>query len=650
MNLLAKTLSVLGVASAAISAAVNYSPVTSEATESAQKLYNFLATNYNARTVAGIQTGEVNTATFQKLPDVDSFYVRIGKYPALVGFDFLFATGVNASDSWYKSYTQNIIAAAKDLWSQGGIPAFTWHWKDPSDQVDAFYATQSSAGAGNPFTTYDFTQGFTDPSCTEACTWNTSSTVYSQLKSDIDEIAAYFIELQSAGVAAVFRPLHEASGGWFWWGLRGGAAFKALYQLVYDEMKAQGVKNLVWVWNPEYAKDTDWNPGKSYYDIISLDIYEAYDYSTKFLSARTELETNFGKDIVLAISENGPIPDLSVMAENDSRWSWWMPWYQTWNGNFLNQTVDAVWKANVESPCTITLDKMPSWDSYALSNTPVASCDVGYKLGDIDTTRIVEEIFPGDTATNAWLRVKFNPPAGDTARGNVVIQSGSAIDLSTASTITLNVYNANKLSGIWFTVAFLGNESTDWGWAQPDGCWVNAGDSTQCTFDLSTTTKDNAVLSGSAYKTFMSNISKVYIEISGVGYSGTIFFDAVKTESSTINDFDDTTQKIAVEQGLNVEVAEIVGKGKTADIRSKAFAQSSLQMSIQGDMLFVALPKSGQAHISLLDVMGHQVKTLLRGQASAGEKSFSLRGIPSGNYIVRVMGEGFNASKALQVR
>ncbi len=67
-------------------------------------------------------------------------------------------------------------------------------------------------------------------------------------------------------------------------------------------------------------------------------------------------------------------------------------------------------------------------------------------------------------------------------------------------------------------------------------------------------------------------------------------------------------------------------------------------------MLFVALPKSGQAHISLLDVMGHQVKTLLRGQASAGEKSFSLRGIPSGNYIVRVKGEGFSASKALQVR
>ncbi len=648
MNLFAKTLSVLGVASAAISAAVSYTPVTSGATESANKLYNFLATNYNARTVTGIQTGDMNAA-FKELPDVDSFYVRTGKYPALVGFDFLFATGVKASDEWYRSYTQNAIAAAKDLWNQGGIPAFTWHWKDPSDQVDAFYATQSSAGAGNAYTTYDFTQGFTDPGCTESCTWNTSSTVYSQLKSDIDEIAAYFLELQTAGVAAIFRPLHEASGGWFWWGLRGGAAFKALYQLVYDEMNAQGVKNLVWVWTPEYAKDTDWNPGKSIYDIISLDIYEAYDYSSKFLSARTELETNYGKDVVLAISENGPIPDMSVMAQNNSRWSWWMPWYQTWDGLFLDQTVDAVWKANIESPCTITLDRMPGWSNYTISTEPVASCEVGYTLGDLDTARVIEEVFPADTATNAWLRVKFNTPADDTARGNAVIKSGT-IDLSTASTITLNVYNTNKLSGIWFTVAFLGNESTEWGWAQPDGCWVNAGDSTQCTFDLLTTSKDNKVLSGTDYTTFMSNISKVYIEISGVGYSGTIFFDAVKTESTTLNDFDDTTQEITVEQGKNVEIAEIVGKGKTAGIRSKALAQSSLQMSVQGGMLFVTLPKSGQTSISLFDVTGHQVKSLLNGRSSAGVQSFSLRGLANGNYILRVQGEGFSAGKTLRVR
>ena len=647
MKFLSKVGVLAGMSIAVAQAAIGYSPVTSGATESAQKLYNFLAVNYGVKTIAGFQTGEMPSGDFKSLPDIDSFYVRTGKYPALAGFDFLFATGKNENDGWYKQYTQNAIDAAKDLWNQGGIPAFTWHWKDPSDQVDAFYATQASAGAGNEFTTYDFTQGFNDPACTANCTWNMSSTVYSQLKSDIDEIAAYFLELQNAGVAAIFRPVHEASGGWFWWGLRSGAAFQALYKLVYDEMNAQGVKNLVWVWNPEYAKDTGWNPGKEYYDIISLDIYEAYDYSTKFLSAHKELVANFGTDKILAVSENGPIPDLSVMADANARWSWWMPWYQTWNGNSLNQTVNAVWLANVESPCTITLDKMPGWNNYTISSTPVASCDVGYKLGDIDTARVVEEIFPGDTATNGWLRVHFT--GGDTTSGNVVIKEG-AIDLSAENQITLTVFNANKMSGIWFTIAFLGNESTNWAWAQPDGCWINAGDSTVCTIDLTTTAKDQVTLVGNAYKDFMSNISKVYIEIFGENFNGSILFDNVVAGNTVLENFDDTTEKFKVEQDKNLSVAEVIGKGKLPSaIRTRAFAPA-FQMSVQGKTLSLALPRSGTANISLFNATGHLVKELARGNLSAGIQNFSLQGVSAGNYIVRVKGKGFSAAKAIRLR
>ncbi len=644
MNLFSKSLAVLGLASASIFAGVSYSPVTEGATESAQKLYNFLAVNYGVKTVAGIQTGDVNTATFKSLPDVDSFYVHTGKYPALVGLDFLFATGVKANDNWYQQYTQYIIDAAKDLWTEGGIPAFTWHWKDPSDQVDAFYV----AGSGDPHTTFDFTQGFTDPSCTANCTWDENSTTYSQLKSDIDEIAAYFLELQQAGVAAIFRPVHEASGKWFWWGTRGGAAFQALYKLIYEEMNAKGVKNLVWVWNPEYATDTDWNPGKSYYDIISLDIYEAYDYSSKFLSARTDLEKNFGSDKIFAISENGPIPDLSVMAENNSRWSWWMPWYQTWDGNFLNQTVSAVWKANMESPCTITLSEMPGWDNYTISDTPVASCEVGYELKDLDTARVIEEIYPGDTATNGWLRVTFDTPAGDTARGNVIIGDGS-YDLSAENHISLTVFNSNKLSGIWFTVAFLGNASTDWAWAQPDGCWINAGDSTVCEIDLSTTAMGGTVLTGSDYTNFMSNISKVYIEISGENYAGTIFFDNVQIGSTVFENFDNTNKSFKVDQPKNLFVAEVIGMGKTSTAIFAKASNSKLQMSLQNGTLSIAIPKSGKTSIALFDATGHLVKHLSQGCLSAGIQNFSLENLSRGNYIVRVKGNGFATSKALRL-
>ena len=649
MNLLKKSLLAAGFCALTAQADVSYTPVNANATEGAQKLYNFLATNYGVKTVSGMMTGDVTSSTLKELPDVTAFYEKTGKYPALVGFDFLFATGVKASDDWYQSYTQMALEAAKDLWNQGGIPAFTWHWKDPSDQIDAFY---TKSGNDKEYTEFDFTQGFTDPSCTANCTWNTSSETYQQLVSDIDEIADMFLGLQEAGVAAIFRPLHEASGKWFWWGTKGGAAFQALYNLVYDEMvSVKGVNNLVWVWNPEYSNDIGWNPGASKYDVISLDIYEAWDYSTKYTKAYSELLTNFGSDKILAVSENGSIPDISVMKSNNIAWSWWMPWYQTWNGNFLDQTVDAVWKANLESACTINLESMPGWSNYTLSTSKVAACEAGYALGDLDTARAVEVVVPGDTATNGWLRASISTSAtSDTAKGNVIIQSASAIDLSTASTITFNVYNTNKLSGIWFTIAFLGNASTSWAWAQPDGYWINAGDSTTCTIDLSTTAKDQVVLTGTDYTSFMSNISKVYIEIFAVGFNGDVYYDAVKTNTGvTINDFDNTAEKIEVEQAQNLSV-QILGLGKGLGIEKVASVANAVKMNVQNRTLSISVPKAGKANIALFDVTGHQVKSFNQGSLSAGEHQFNLSGIPQGNYILQVKGVGFSSAKSIRIK
>lgn len=641
-----KSILAFGLAAAATaSAAISFSPVTEGATEGAQKLYNFLAVNYGVKTVSGFMTGDVSSATVKELPDVAAFYERTGKYPALVGFDFLFATGVKASDAWYKSYTDMALDAAKDLWNQGGIPAFTWHWKDPSDKIDAFY---TKSGNATEFTEFDFSQGFTDPNCTASCTWNTGSDTYKQLVSDIDEIADMFLGLQTAGVAAIFRPIHEASGGWFWWGTKGGAAFQALYNLIYDEMvSVKGVKNLVWVWNPEYSSDKDWNPGAAKYDVISLDIYEGWDYTTKFTKAYTELTTNFGTDKILAVSENGSIPDMSTMKAANSVWSWWMPWYQTWDGKFLDQTVDAVWKANMESPCTIALDNMPGWSSYTISTTPVAACEAGYALGDLDTARPVIDIAPSDTATNAWLKVKLTAGAEDTAKGNVVILDKNIPDLSKSKTITMNVYNTNPMSGIWFTVAFLGNAATDWGWAQPDGCWINAGQETTCEIDLTTTAKDQVVLSDEEYATFMSNLSKVYIEVFAAGFSGTVYYDAVTADGNiVINNFA-ATQKITVEQGQNL-TAEIIGTETTAI--KPVVAKAASRISVIGNTLSLSTAKAGTVSVDVFAMTGKRVATLYKGNLAAGTYAFGLSDMPKGRYIVRVKGAGLAATQPVLIK
>ncbi|WP_304038954.1 glycosyl hydrolase [Fibrobacter succinogenes] len=364
-------------------------PVTPNATESAVKLYSFLVENFGKKTISGIMTGDMSNYTkgadFKTHDDVKDIYTRSGKFPALVGLDFLFATGPKASESWYTEYTEKGISLAKDLWNKGGIPAFSWHWKDPLDEKDAFYI--KSAAGSNEYTDFDFKTAFKSGT-TE---WNTESAAYKGIIADIDHIAEYFLELQKAGVAAIFRPLHEAGGLWFWWSINSGKEFAALYRLVFDRMvKEKGVRNLIWVYNPESKVVSDWDPGEEYYDVISIDIYNNdNDYSSNS-GAFEKFKTATGAKKIIALTENGPIPDVKNMHDDEAVWSWWMPWYSTWSGKWPGQTANSVWKSNMADARVITIEDMPGWDKYKPS-------------GSEQTTRMAEKLHFSERAVTTGI-------------------------------------------------------------------------------------------------------------------------------------------------------------------------------------------------------------------------------------------------------
>ena len=362
---------------------ISATPVTPNATESAVKLYSFLRENFGKKTISGIMTGDMSGYTlgadFKTHDDVKYIYTRTGKYPALVGLDFLFATGPNASGSWNMEYTDKAISIAKGLWKAGGIPAFTWHWKDPLDKKDAFYI--QSAANGGEYTDFDFSTGF-KAGTTE---WNTESAAYKGIVADIDHIADYFLELQKEGVAGIFRPLHEAGGKWFWWSINSGDQFAALYRLVFDRMvKVKGVKNMIWVFNPEGSTVTTWDPGSEYYDVLSIDIYNSANDHSSNASSFDKFKSASNSTKILALSENGPIPDVNNMHTDEAVWSWWMPWYSTWSGTWPGQTKDAVWKSNMDDERVLSLEDMPGWDNYTADVTP----DTTVTPPDSGTTRI----------------------------------------------------------------------------------------------------------------------------------------------------------------------------------------------------------------------------------------------------------------------
>lgn len=400
------------------------------ATDAAKMLYNFLLANWGKKTISGFMTGDMSTASkgVKGHEDVAAVYNASGKYPALVGFDMLNATGsqVDKGNSWYLDYTNSAINLSKELWSLGGIPAFTWHWYDPSRSKDAFYTY-------NPNSTEEKYLKGTEFKFTSAMDasgdWDKSSTVYKNIIKDIDQVADHFLDLQKEGIAAIWRPLHEASGAWFWWGVEGGANYGKLYRLIYDEMvNVKGVHNLVWVWNPCKVGDVDWNPGEAYYDVISIDIYNpSNDHQSNYVSFNTLKNTsNYGK--LIALSENGPIPDIKECAENEAVWSWWMPWYQSWSGNFASQTSNAVWKSNMDDERVITLEDMPGWENSGVESVANDAAIVyptkvaNYFMVDADNATIVVTNALGQNVVSKKVNGSTMVPTSNWSKGVYVVK------------------------------------------------------------------------------------------------------------------------------------------------------------------------------------------------------------------------------------
>jgi mannan endo-1,4-beta-mannosidase len=166
-----------------------------------------------------------------------------------------------------------------------------------------------------------------------------------------------------AGVPILWRPLHEASGGWFWWGAKGAEPYKAFWKYLYEQLtNVYHCNNLIWVWNGQAA---DWYPGDEYVDVIGEDIYaDAHSYgaqNAKFAELLEYPQTNK----IIALTENGVVFDIENVVASGARWSW----FGTWCGGFVTQngryseayTEAAIMRKTYQSEYVITLDELPKW-------------------------------------------------------------------------------------------------------------------------------------------------------------------------------------------------------------------------------------------------------------------------------------------------
>lgn len=317
--------------------------VNPNASPEAQAVMNYLVDNYGKKIISGQQT----------LENTEWIYEQTGKYPAIFSTDLI---EYSPSRVEYGSTSQE-VEKMMDWAERGGLISLCWHWNAPKGLFGNEVGKEWWRGFYTEFTTFNLQYALD----------NKDSEDYELLIRDIDAISVQLKRLQDANIPVLWRPLHEAEGGWFWWGASGPEAAKELYRMMYDRMtNYHGLNNLIWIWNSPSA---DWYPGDDVVDIISTDIYNpAGDYSPSSNKYDSLVSLVNDKKLV-TLPENGPIPDPDLLQIYNADWSW----FSTWAGSFITDGVtntaehlDKVFNSDY----VITLDELPDHIySYGLPDT-----------------------------------------------------------------------------------------------------------------------------------------------------------------------------------------------------------------------------------------------------------------------------------------
>lgn len=323
---------------------VTSSLVNKNSTANTKKLYSFLKDSYGKYVITGQQCdGGINGNEFKAIKNLT------GDYPALLGLDMMSYTPSRTAFGESSSAVEKAIEFA----NKGGIVTFCWHWNAPTEYL---YSTANSP------------DGWWGGFYTKSSKFDIAKVMNGQdakgkklLDRDIKEIAKQLKRLEKAGVPVIWRPLHEASGGWFWWGAKGSDAYKKLWKYLYNELtNTYGCNNLIWVYNGQSA---DWYPGDEYVDIVGEDIYpgnHVYDPQV----SRFKQAINYGsKTKITALTENGCIFDIDSAVSINALWSWFMTWGNefTVNGSNYSEkyTEKSVIKKMYASKYSLTLGSLP---------------------------------------------------------------------------------------------------------------------------------------------------------------------------------------------------------------------------------------------------------------------------------------------------
>ncbi|WP_163400540.1 glycoside hydrolase family 26 protein [Flavobacterium fluviatile] len=234
-----------------------------------------------------------------------------GDYPAVYGWDIagLENDNPNNIDGVPFDKMKQFIKEANE---RGGISTISWHFDNPATGKNAWDNTPNSLKTILP-----------------------GEKNHAKFTSWLDKAAGFFLALKDKkgkSIPILFRPYHELTGGWFWWG-KGNCTpeeFKAAWKFTFEYLQKKGVHNLIYVYNTSSFNSKEAflenYPGDDYADILSFDTYQNNDDKNgeKFI---TEVQSQLKIINEIAQKNNKLIAlaEAGYEAIPDSKW---------WTGTF----------------------------------------------------------------------------------------------------------------------------------------------------------------------------------------------------------------------------------------------------------------------------------------------------------------------------
>ena len=224
-----------------------------------------------------------------------------GDYPAVISFD-LGEVELGGEANLDKVTFDKLRKEIVNQYQRGGMVSLSWHARNPQTGGDAWDVSDTTVvksilpGGAN----------------------------HAKFAGWLESVAGFINSLKTADgvkIPVLFRPWHEHTGSWFWWGekLCSADEYKTLWRMTVDSLCTHGVDNALYAYSsgsePQtVAKYLERYPGDDIIDVIGFDTYQfdrdAYIKALdKTLCVLDTVAATHGK--VMAVTETGyeGIPD-----------------------------------------------------------------------------------------------------------------------------------------------------------------------------------------------------------------------------------------------------------------------------------------------------------------------------------------------------